>query len=505
MSVRSDNARFLSTATGGILLGSLLIAAWAWWSNPIINPDGAKYLLAAELFSRGEFGNGYLAYKWPFYPLVIALVHFVTGLSLETAAHLFNAAMRGLAGIAFLRLVLLFGGGKPHLLLATLVYLAYPGLNEVQSMVIRDFGYLACFMWMVFFFLRQLTQPTIGTFVGFVGMGALATAFRIEGLVFTTGLLVLYFFLGSVSRFWKKTGLILVVLSLPLQIYLELMWLSNGDLGQAWRMLTAVFNPLGEGVAANRADTGGWSVALAHGMAQLADYAALLGKLLFNTLKVLTVGYLIVLLSGWFLRPLLDPSRAQVPRLYNGWRWIVAINLLILIGFVLLRAIFTDRYPLSLALLLMLFMPFAIVRLLEWSRTLSHKGAVLLKAALIIALGLNTLEGLDRFGTKHHLKAAGMWLQARNPEGEIYTNNRVIDYYSGSKVVRGDAYYGWDSVLQLTQNTPWQSFALMAIYSPRDQVSHRLDYLRTLTGRDPDRVFEGRRGSRVLVYDFTPP
>ena len=484
----------------------IAIAFWCYFIDPVINPDGVKYVLAGEAMLKGDFLIGLQAYKWPMYSISIALVSYVTQLSVEHSALVFNAAMRITAGLAFVNLVHKFGADQRQILLAALVFVLYPGLNEVQSMIIRDFAYLACFMWMIVFFVQQISNPTHGNFLGFVFMGLLATAYRIEGLVYLFGLFVVYLLWGTVSPRRKKAGLILVILILPLMSYGVLFWIYNGDISSGWKIISSMLARSSEDLDLYIATIGSESWATLVSKLSLPILLLMpVGILIGNLIEVVTLGYVLILVGGWFCRPLIDTSQTSNLLMIDAWKWIIGINLLVLVGFVLVRQIVTDRYPLSLALMLMLFMPFALTaiwdRVTFWS-VVSRRIFIGIAGFLIL---VNTVEGLDRVSSKLHMKDAGIWISEQTDgfhKNRVYSNTRIVDYYIGKPVVEPDDHYRANVVNSLVLTSRWKRLDFLAISLDNDGRPGFYRNFRYRIGKEPERIFENHKGDKVLVYDF---
>ena len=167
-----------------VVVGSLIVALWSHYIDPVINLDGTRYVMTANAFAVGNFQEGFTFYKWPFYPMILAVISKITPLSAEASALIFGAVMRAVGGIAFIKLSEKLGANKTQLWLAGFVYLFYPGLNEVQSMIMRDIPYIACFLWMVVFFVQAWQRPNRRDLIALVLTGLLAAAFRVEGMVY---------------------------------------------------------------------------------------------------------------------------------------------------------------------------------------------------------------------------------------------------------------------------------------------------------------------------------
>ena len=507
MSSASGSDRTLRRLAWLVFFASLLLAVWAYWIDPVINRDGTKYVLAAETFTRGDFYHGFRSYKWPIYSMVIAFFSWATPFSAETIAYVINACLRGVTGIAFLHLSSMMGADRRQLLLAAVIFLLFPGLNEVQAMIIRDFGYFASFLWMAIFFLRQLGNPTRVNVIGFIVLGLIATAFRIEGLIYVSALVIFYMLSGTVKGHWKLLGYFIILTVIPILGYIELMWLYNGEIGNAVTMLTDTaarmtteldeyIEELEPGIVAN----------LLNSIFYLILAMTPFAKMAWSTLSVLSLGYVLVLAAGWFVRPVFDQQNANVRLMTKGWRWIVGMNVMVLVTFALLRQIVTDRYPITLALVLMLLIPFIITKLMDKARQSAwNKAPTAVVAILSVLLLLNSAEGLNRFANNRHMKEAGEWIDGRMLDGDVfYTNSRIVDYYAGRRSVRDDRVYSWEKLSEFLHTGRWRQIHRIGVYLRGGYDPRTDEYLQSVFQMEPEKVFESENGSKVLIYNTRP-
>ena len=491
-----------------VVIGSIAVSIWCRFIDPVINSDGVKYVLASESFLKGNIVEGFNAYKWPLYSLSVAAISYITGFAAEYSAVLFNTIMRIVAGFAFVRLVQFFGASRLQVNIAALVYVFYPGMNEVQSMIIRDIPYLACFLWMVVFFVKQLNNPTRANFIGFVMLGLLATAYRIEGLVYLYGLFVIYLLWGTVNNRLRKIGLLCVLGILPILIYGLLMWVYNGDLANAWHILNSMIMQTAKDFDSyvDSLDSGIYPNVLQFLRTAILFFLPI-GRLAINLVDVITIGFLVVLIWGWCNRPLLKKEQASIRLMIRAWKWVVGINLLVLVGYVFVKQIVTDRYPLSFSLLLLLFLPFALTAIWQLIESMrGFKKHILVSLLGFILIG-NAIEGLDRVSSKQHMKLAGQWVAEQTgpyQKSQVYSNTRIVDYYLGKSRVERDDYYSAKVMNAFTLTTRWSLLDFLVVNIEDDARPGFYRTFRYWIGKEPEKTFRNRKGDKVLVYDFRP-
>ena len=170
---------FLRDVRFPAILASLVLSAWCLFLDDVINNDGILYVRTAELISRGEWQAAIGSYKWFFYPLLMAIVGKLTGLSLELSAHVLNAGFTALTVVTFISLVRELGGSRSVVMAAAILVLLFPGLNEYRSFVIRDAGYIAFYTLALLLFVRNLKGPTWWLTTGWIATMVVATLFQI--------------------------------------------------------------------------------------------------------------------------------------------------------------------------------------------------------------------------------------------------------------------------------------------------------------------------------------
>ena len=491
---------------GCVVVGCLIVALWSYYIDPVINTDGILYVLMANAFVDGNFQEGFSWYKWPFYPLILAAISKITPLPTESVALIFDAVMRAVGGIAFIKLSEKLGADQTRLWLAGVVYLFYPGLNEVQSMIMRDIPYIACFLWMVVFFIQAWQRPNRRDLIAFILTGLLATAFRVEGMIYLGILLFWMLISGRFTPAWltKKLAVAAALVFLSLLVYVALYWLYDGRISVALQLIPKIWlEPKTELLDyIDNLDPGVWRSALEKGLYPAAAVLPF-AKAIFNFLEVLTLGYLLILVAGLFVRPWLDRQTSGSEQAWQCWKIVVVINILILIVFAALRFLYNDRYPLTLSVMTMLLVPFAVTALCRITADKMSRKTRMVWVATGLVLLVNSLEGLDRFTSKHHLREAGNWIRQQSGGDynrfRFYTNNNILDYYAGQKVFR--SHWNYRAAIA-NPETLKDRVDLIAIRAGRSDVNGYYQHILSLIDKTPDVIFENRKGDRVEIYDF---
>ena len=491
---------------GCVVAGSLLVALWSYYIDPVINTDGILYVLTANAFIDGNFQEGFSWYKWPFYPLILAAISKITPLTTESSALIFGAVMRAVGGIAFIKLSEKLGADQTRLWLAGFVYLFYPGLNEVQSKITRDIPYIACFLWMVVFFVQAWQRPNQRDLIAVILTGLLATAFRVEGMVYLGIILFCMLISSRYTPAWltRKLAVFAALVFLSLLVQVALYWLYDGSIAVAREWLLKIWLPPRTELL-NYIGTlapGIWRSALEQGLYPAAAVLPF-AKAIFNFLEVLTLGYLLILVAGLLVRPWLDRQTSGSEQAWQCWKIVVVINILILIVFAALRFLYNDRYPLTLSVMTMLLVPFAVTALCRITAGKMSRKTRMVWVATGLVLLVNSLEGLDRFTSKHHLREAGNWIRQQSGGDynrfRFYTNNNILDYYAGQGVFR--SHWNYRAAIA-NPETLKDRVDLIAIRAGRSDVNGYYQHVLSLIGETPDMTFENRKGDRVEIFDF---
>ncbi len=491
---------------GCVVVGCLIVALWSYYIDPVINEDGVRYVLTANAFAAGNFQDGLAWYKWPFYPLILAVISKITPLSAESSALIFGAIMRAVGGIAFIRLSEKLGANKIQVWLAGFVYLFYPGLNEIQSMIMRDIPYITCFLWMVVFFVQAWQRPNKRDLIAFILTGSLATIFRVEGMVYLGVLLFWMLISGRYTPAWltRKLAVVAALVIGSLFFYVALYWLYDGRIAVARELIPKIWLPPKTELL-NYIDNlapGMWRSALEKGLYPAA--AALpFAKAIYNFLEILTAGYFLILVAGFFVRPWLDKQKPDFEQVWLCWKIVVVINILILIAFAALRFLYNDRYPLTLSVMTMLLVPFAVTALCRTTAGKMNRKTWIVCVATGFVLLINSLEGLDRFTSKHHLREAGTWIRQQSGGDyhrfRIYSNNRILDYYAGQDVFLS----AWHYLGAISSpETLKDRMDLIAIRAGRSDIDGYYQHVLSLIGETPAMTFEDHKGDRVEIFDF---
>jgi 4-amino-4-deoxy-L-arabinose transferase-like glycosyltransferase len=190
-----ENVTNLSAGKHGLIIllatsAFLKILIFGFSYDQAVNPDGIRYLSAAQQFAAGHFREGMVIYPMPLYPLLIAAVHFLIP-NWVLAARLISIFSLVLAIIPLYFLATdLFD--RKAAFWACLAFTLAPLPNKWVMYVIRGPGFLVFFACAVYFAQRAIRKPELKYFFGAVLAFWISIGFRIEGIVFFP---VYFFFL----------------------------------------------------------------------------------------------------------------------------------------------------------------------------------------------------------------------------------------------------------------------------------------------------------------------
>ena len=519
-------------------LASLLISVWCVLTNDVINDDGILYVHTARLFAEGNATVALDAMgssRWPFYPWLIAVSGQSFGIDLEWAAHALNAIALAIAAIFFLAIIRELRPQRTILILAALIFLIFPTVNEYRDQIIRDQGYIAWYLASVWTFLRYYLHPSFVRGMLWLVAAIVAALFRIEGVAFLLLLPLLFLVRGRFRELAVYTAypyLILVVgvsvaallffgtmpssldqlrLSEPLTV-LQHLAASSGASGLA-RLLTASKDYLVQASPVPRYAPMEYSPAVALGTFLIV----LIGEICHT----ITPLYLALAAYGLWKAHVFPSREARAV-----WLGFVAVNLLVLCTRLGDVFFLTERHPLALALTLMLAVPFGLDRLFctkpreaadpsiqPHTGLLSEGGQRCspvsstsrlhrwLRVGVILLLVYGTVDGLTSFGPgKGYLKEAGLWIKGRARNNEsVFSNDPVVAYYAGRVESDSITGSGSDRLSAERVKTILASHTWIALHD-RSGGANLQQTLELMGLAPPAQVFSNKKGRRVLVF-----
>lgn len=420
---------------------SLLLSLLHALLNPIPNPDGFEYVRIAEVFLNDGIVAAFALYPSATYPVLIGVLQAL-GLDPFVAGQILNALFYALLVNVFVSILLEIRDTRRLAILAAVVVLAFPQINEYRYYMIRDIGYIALVLAGTLHLMRYAKVPAWRSAIFFCVCLLTAALFRAEALVylFVAPLVLL---MGAVAGEPAPTPT-----PTPTQTWLRLQGLVLGlavggvvvlgiaglDVPGTLSRIVAVYLPFLSAAAQTLGDSySPLSVAI------FGEYAAdfsgehlwlfMLGGLttllVFKLVSGFGVPTLLVMLYGWRTRSLSLRQAALRPLLFNA-----AIAFLILLAFLLLTRFLSTRYTLLFCMLLLPLLPLVLDNFIE---RLSHNPkATLHKAVAGFLLLFCLVDAHVSFGrSKQSLQDASAWLRANtDSQASLLTNSNYVAYYS---------------------------------------------------------------------------
>lgn len=411
-----------------LLLANLTLTAWTSYVKPVINYDGILYINAAQAIQNG---NGQLAlefYKGQLYPFLIQFTANITSLNLEHAAHLLNALFLTSISMAFVLIVRQLGG-KSNLILiiSILLILLFPSITKYRPFIIRDFGFLNCYLWSIYFLLAYYDRNKISDFFLWLLLLGMSAFFRTEGAIFLAGLGTLLLVPYTAKQAQKTSRKSLIILTTSIIFALTALLLLPSlltTLPPSNPFATALSYPgeyieralslLNQKLSTNHDQSNGLFFTIFESV----------GNVIYEILKRLEIIYAIfALIAIKFELVLTNKEQRKIISYY------ILVAVLILILFEISLGYLTSRYALTIALTVLLLATFTLEKAYQqFSKKTRRTQAALVFLALI--LSTQSLKRLEP--SEQHVEAStGKWIEQNLSTSDIIaSNNSKVLYYA---------------------------------------------------------------------------
>lgn len=507
-SITTRDRMLMPAAVGG----SLLVSGWQLLTNEVINRDGVRYVTAAEAISTGNLQGAFDAFPWPFHAALMAGLHKVTGWSFETCGYAMIPPLHLILVLAFLAVLRELGAARPVLWAGLALILLHPGLNDTLPGILRDQGYWACWMLSLLLFIRYYKHHRWRDAIGWTLCMVLALLFRIEGLVFLLLMPLVCIFnapdrlparLLSVARAYVPL-LCLAITALFFSRFLgrDLLMLDEGRIAEPLQRAQELWSSVTQGIAQNGRELGEQLLprySRNHGPA--AMWVVLGFIAVVESLRAVSMVYAGLACIAAFTRRY-TPDPRMMPVIW----WVIAINLILIVGFVLSEFYLSTRYAAGLALSMTLLASFALASLWlndkqrAWGSTWGRALFPIAVAALVIT----GASGLISIGPrKHHELEAGQWLRENIPPAtEIYFDDIRTAYYAGQPYIGGIG-HDWPRVDSMLRSGRLDRYEVLVLHFGRRQ-DDRAEQAEKLIGFAPVQLFENNRGDRIAIFRRQP-
>jgi len=495
---RLTSTRYLPYLIAALL--SVLCSIWINSREVVINPDAICYLQSAAAFKDGiHFAMNLCGQaKWPFYSLLIAGFVHLTHFSYEISAYLLNGFFSLITVLVFMKIISVLTE-KTHLekhktvlvsLAAAVILLAHQ-FNAVKTYIIRDHGFWAFYLLSLLFLIQYFRRHKNSDAIAWNLSIMIATLFRIEGAIFLLVIPWIAWFdyqqplsarfrsfltLNSISILAAAVGAsVLLFYHPPItgRLYELQFQLLHGliVLQQNFQLKTIGLTQavLGESGARD---------------AVPVLFITLLVWYCISVITNLSWIYSFLVCYAWIKKCLITDRMSQLAI----WSYVI-INVVITAIFLGQSLFLSKRYLIALSLVLMIWVPFALMSLVQlWKK---RKWPLLLVLFFIL---LSAIGGLFNFGySKKYIHDAGQWLSQNVPaQAILYSNDLQLMYYSqhfGDQIYTQYEAYSNDK----PRNKKYDYLALRTDQKELHSATH-------LNNEILVRVFQNKRGDQIQIY-----
>ncbi len=474
-----------------IVLINTVISILIYHANPVINFDGIVYLSSAQAMLDGRWQDAFSIYRWPFYPLLIALTSKLIP-NLEIAAHFVNFVLFNLLTLGFFYCAKSLGATSKTLLLsALLIGLFFPSLLKFRAFLIRDIGFWVGFIWSVYFAIQYHKTNKSMSIAGWSVALIVAGLFRLEALAYLTILPLLYWASRAKSIFHKAvpiTSLAISLLAISIGMYFwhDISWRISLSqvLAEPRIMLDLIKNSVSN-IDPNSFDL-------------LSDTTRALSQLAYETIRRSSILYLI--LAIYAVKKTLLKGEQDEHKVVLSY---AAVSLLIPMLFATGSGFLVSRYVMPLVLLIALVSVFAFPPIIEQARFGPTKIRRSACVGIMILLGAMSADRFSSSKNQIEIMQAGNWVKTQNyPPQDLYSNNAKIIYYAGGNPhPTYTELYSTDTLVNRWKNGGLKSYSVLAIVARKGDTSDQqlVKDIRLKYGV-PRAVFEGERGDSVQVF-----
>ena len=487
---------------------SLLFSIWIAMRDTIINNDGVCYVLSAREYGvSGLSAAMHLCGQamWPLYSVLIYYFSRLTFLSEIHAALVMNAGFTLISVVSFLAIVRLLGATRRVMWLAAFVILFAHQFNSVREYIIRDHGFWAFYLLSMFFLLRFMAERRWYQAVAFSVSLLIATLFRIEGAVF---LAVLPFLCLLNGQDWKQRGydfLRLNAVTLTI-VALLLVWMiahpadSIHRLGRVAELVYQSGNALQ--VIADRYH---------HNVAMLGQYVlpnealrdagvlwvvSVIVLYVINVVSNLSFAATALVVYAWLTGVTAYFARSARLTLFGY----LAVNVFVTAIFFAEHLFLSKRYLIAMTLVFLLWVPFALDKLLRAGASLRVRALGQLAMAVMLVSCMGVLLGLG--ASKLYIREAGDWLAQHVPaNARLYSNDKLLAFYSGQYGNNVFRVMEVNRDIQAMVQGKLHEYDVAALRSGREE-DDRLAVVLNEMHAQVVKKFMNKRGDNVVIYNI---
>ncbi len=490
-----DTERLISAAAA---VASVVASLVHLHFDPLVNPDGIAYLLAAQAWLDAGYAGAASVYPLPIYSILIAAVARLSGWSLLTSAHCLDVVSIALLIVGLQRLARAMGGGVRVQAIVVLLALLLPELNGFRSFVLRDFGYWACWAYALVALLRYAESPTARRGAVFFGWCIAGALFRVEALALAGLMPIALLFLPS-----RRAAAGWLYLSIAFGSAVALVWVAAQPASSAaewFRETLAKTATLAAAIPATvRGQIDGFATAVLN--PQFHDYAAagvlggLLAMIVVHVVNAASVPVIAVAALGVWRGALRGVTRPAAAVLGMALAIVIASLAAVLAA----RGIIQTRYAMPAGFLLLILASFAVDAACAAADPRALRRVYALAGFAAMYFVAEAAFGLAN-SKQHYLQAAD-WLAHNTPaNARIVTNDPRVVYLANRSV----DWRGFDISTSFdTRALRLDGFDYLAVFVSRRDPGARTRFADVADLRNVAQ-FDNGHGDAVVIYRMVP-
>ncbi|WP_036302300.1 hypothetical protein [Methylotenera sp. L2L1] len=497
-----------------LLIGAaVLIAIWIiYLQRGWVTSDSILYFEMARLIADGQWQVAASMFKWPFYPSLIALVHMVTGLSVQTSAQCLSVAFFATSLWALIKIVTQLGGNQRAQILATLMLFGSTYIvGDIMPMSTRDQGYWAFMLLALWQFIVLYKHGAIKSALAWQVLVLVATLFRIEGAVYILALpLVVLAFpksrdnVNTIQVLFRAYVFFILLGILALLAVIMSNSINLDALGRLKELLTG-FSDIEQNIKQNlihRVDIMRDQV-IGEPFKEFAWFTVLLSLFSISIIKCFFVAgwspAILALSNTHQSRGALDKDTFKVLSVFAAITWVIACLIIFKVN------ILSGRYVVLFGFVLIAVASVtAEVHLQQWKHATFSNRAVLVLCATIVLVGFISNVLPKRDGYHYEINAVEYVQQSlvdSKQQAVLYTSEKQRFY--AQKPYEDRNYDEWQYLVERIEDgrVNQYEFVVINLNLKADSAAKEV-YLQThLTQFKQDKVFYGhKKKKRTFVY-----
>lgn len=407
---------------------SLLFSVLAFSTDQLINSDGVLYLNMARAYIEGGLAATASMYNWPFFSILIAVIHQFTGLQLELSGQIINSLLFVVFTDALVLIANKLLSNLRYVFIASLLILCFSTLNDYRSYIIRDIGYWAFISISIYRIIIFLEKPNWQNGIYWQLSSLLALLFRVEAIVIILATpLFIVFQLGF--RDGLKSAIKLFSLFLLGGVLAAAVFTQQQGMKSAFGKLLSVTEFLDHSSITEVFH----EKATILGKELLSQYSERYGGmilasgLVYMLLAKIITGLSPLNLIFFTMAKVQQKTGSSESNTRRFLLFFIGINLIILLAFLFKHYFISTRYAVMLITALMLLMLPAMCRLIDDYWLAKNKFALTLIPFLLLA---SLIDTFTTSVTKGYIKETAIWASQNLPENSrVLTNDIFIDFY----------------------------------------------------------------------------